>query len=208
MASKERPPGTTRWWHVVLGLVLLVVAAALLFYLARGAVRTFASLQKEVATAIVTGFAAVVVATVSTFFGRFLERRQANERAQQERRIPVYEDFIRGLLQLFGATVAPAQRQEMTEERIFEVLGTFTEKAVVWGSDDVLRAWVEYRYAALAHAADTDEDQEKDQDPDDEHAVLYRMEDLLLAFRSDLGLSNKKLRRGDLLRLWVNDVPE
>lgn len=191
------PTPTTRTWpSVLLGLVSLALLAAGAFFALRAVLRTITSLDTGVATALVTAATTVLVAIVTTFFGRYLERRQAAERAQQERRIPVYEDFIKGLLQLFGATVAPAQRTEMTEDRVMAVLGEFTEKVMVWGSDEVLRAWVDYRYSAMQGPSD-----------DDPQAVLYSLEDLLLAFRKDLGLSNKRLKRADLLKLWVNDLP-
>jgi hypothetical protein len=185
-----------QWPAVVLGIVSLVLLAAGTYFALRTVFRTFTSLESGVATAVVTAATTVLVAVVTTFFGRYLEQRQAAQRAQQERRIPVYEDFIKGMLDVMGATVAPKQRQPMTEDRVLQVLAPFTQKVVVWGSDEVLRAWVDFRYRSMASPSQ-----------DDPEAVIYGLEDLLLAFRKDLGLSNKRLKRGDLLKLWVNDLP-
>jgi len=185
-----------KWPSILLGLVLLAALTAAMFLGLRALFQAFTSLNSGVATALVTAATTVVVAIVTTFFGRYLERRQAAERAQQERRVPVYEDFIKGMLQAMGATVAPSQRKPMTEAQVLQVLGPFTQKVVVWGSDEVLRAWVDFRYRSM-------------QGPpkDNPQATLYDLENLLLAFRKDLGLSNKRLRKGDLLKLWVNDLP-
>jgi len=38
--------------------------------------------------------------------------------------------------------------------------------------------------------------------------LLLPFEDVLRAIRADLGHSNVKLRRGDLLRMFINDLPE
>lgn len=169
---------------------LLLVAA---FFVVRTAVRTFQSLQKEVAAALVTGLAAVVVALVSTFVGRRLERRHALEVAQQQRRIPVYEEFVQGLLQTMGATVPPSKRKPMTEEQVVTVMGAFTEKVLVWGSEEVIRAWGRWKKLAAT------------EDPVQQRLGLDALEDFFLALRKDLGLSNKNLQRGDVLRLWIND---
>jgi hypothetical protein len=63
----------------------------------------------------------------------------------------------------------------------------------------VIRAWVDWRYAAAALG---------DRQQTDAEAIqsMLHLEKLLLTFRHDLGLRNKGLRRGDILRLWVNDL--
>ncbi len=90
-----------------------------------------------------------MVAVLGVLIGKRLERRAAAERAQQEKRVPVYEEFVSGLLRSMGATVHVSHRKEMDEREVVELLGRFTEEILVWGSDDVLKAWVEFRYANI-----------------------------------------------------------
>jgi len=84
----------------------------------------------------------------------------------------------------------------MDEKKIVEIIGSFTEEILVWGSDEVVKTWVEFRYANW----------EEGSDGRASHENLFRLEELFLALRKDLGLKNKKLDKGDLLRLFVNDL--
>lgn len=44
--------------------------------------------------------------------------------------------------------------------------------------------------------------------PADSRAALYVFEELLIAMRRDCGYPDTALGRGDVLSLWVNDLPE
>lgn len=192
----DRSQTKVKWWQSLLLIALVAAGIWIAYLLVRTSVRTFRSLDNEVAAAIITGFTALAVAVAGAAVSRQYERRANADRAQQERRVPVYEGFVQGLLRMMGATVHPSKRKEMDEREVVALLGKFTEEILVWGSDDVLKKWVEFRYKAMEVAASAEAGAEN----------LYRLEDLFLAFRRDLGLSNRKLARGDLLRLFVNDL--
>jgi hypothetical protein len=66
----------------------------------------------------------------------------------------------------------------------------FTSEFVVWGSPEVLRKFAAWRVAA--QASNTSES-------------LLAVDDLLQSFRTDLRNSNKGLKRGDLIRLYLRD---
>jgi hypothetical protein len=79
-----------------------------------------------------------------------------------------------------------------TQEELVRELAAFTEKILIWGSDDVLRAYSRYRADAVAG-----------RDPVE---MIGAQEDLFFAIRKDLGHKNKNLPRGTILRLFVNDL--
>jgi hypothetical protein len=66
---------------------------------------------------------------------------------------------------------------------------------IIWGSDDVLRAWLNVRGANF--------DRESGADP---MAGMRLLEEFIFAVRKDLGLERKNLKEGDLLRLFINDL--
>jgi hypothetical protein len=72
-----------------------------------------------------------------------------------------------------------------------------TEQLIVWGSDDVLKAWGQFKTMAAGR-----------KDQSNPVRALLPFETLLLAVRSGLGHSNTNLKPGDLLRLFVNDMPD
>lgn len=186
-----------KWWHTVLALVLVAVGVVSALWIIRAAVRTFLDLDNAVATAIVTVSGTVLVAVLSVLITRAFERRRDRETAQRQKQSPVYEEFIAGVLDLIGATRPPDARGEATVEEVYEIFSKFTERLVVWGSDDVIKAWVNYRYRLMQQGEDSEQAMEN----------MFLMETLFLQIRRDLGLRNKRLRRGDLLRMWINDLP-
>jgi hypothetical protein len=195
--------GKVAWWQFVLVAVLTVGLVLGVVWFVRGSVSTFTHLPSGTATAIVTGSVTFLVAIVGILVSRFLERRSNREREQQEKRVPVYEEFVSGLLELMGATRASSAEGESEGEAesgtgvqdANAFLARFTERVIIWGSEDVVREWVSFRKANSA----SNSGQENFEN-------LYRLESLLLVMRRDLGLRNKKLERGDLLRLWINDL--
>lgn len=77
-----------------------------------------------------------------------------------------------------------------------EFLRGFTQKLLVWGSDEVLREYVSFQKMATLGA------ETEGMNP---RASLLSLEQLMLAMRKDLGHKNKGLDPGDLLRTFVND---
>lgn len=183
------------WWQVVLSLLLVAGLVAVLVWLVVQAGRGLAGLPQPTSSAIVTASATVLVALASVLVTRYFERRGVREREQQAKRIPVYEEFVTGMLDLIGATRPPEKRGEPTPEETYVVFARFTERLIIWGSDAVIREWVDLRGAFISAESDADNIRN-----------LYRLEELFLVIRRDLGLSDKALQRGDLLRLWINDL--
>lgn len=187
-------------WRRWLGLAIVLVIAAGAVWLALFTIRTFRSLNVEVAAAIVSALAAIAIAVVTTWYGRLLERQAAADRAQQEKRTPAYEKFVHDLLETMELSTHRDERSgEVDTRRAVQSLASFTEQAIVWGSGDVLKAWVEFR--DLGRIGDQVSDTQQ-------HGLrlMAQLETLFLAMRFDLGLDNEGLARGDLLRLFINDL--
>lgn len=84
--------------------------------------------------------------------------------------------------------------------------GFFTEfvtPLLMSGSDDVIKAWVDFQRAwARAHPAG-----QADDDTVDIQSMLA-FETVLRAIRKELGHSNSDLAPGDLLRVYINDLDQ
>ena len=183
-------------WLTAIALVIVLAISLGIVAFVLNVFQAITRMKESTRTPIITAITAIIVTIISVVLTRYFERRADQERAQQEKRIPVYEDFVKEFLSLIGATKPPSQRKsEMSPEEIYTVLGKFTERLIVWGSDEVIRHWAAYRHAM----ASTTEDRRGLQS-------LTLMNDFLLALRKDLGLSNRKLEEFDLLRLWINDL--
>ncbi len=191
VGAEPRPSKTTnlsiRAW--ALGALTIAALLGLVWLLIKG----LTSLQSGVAAAVVTASATVLISVFSLIYSHRREQRRAIEHANREQKIPVYEEFIRVW---FSGTFDAGS---LTPDDWTDFVKTFTPKLVFWASDAVLRSYNDFRRAAM----DIDVDQ-----PQSDPTALFAFEDLLFAIRRDLGHSNDGLERGDLLRLYINDVDD
>lgn len=84
----------------------------------------------------------------------------------------------------------------MPEKEMQEFFIEFTQKLMIWGSDEVVAQWSKYRRVLIKHSEDGQSDSND----------MFELENLLLAIRKDTGHKNKNLKKGDLLGLFVNDI--
>jgi hypothetical protein len=155
----------------------------------------FALLRSELATAVVAASAAALVSLLSVSATKFFERRDTFEREARIKKIPGYEKIISFIFAIVqrGKPGVPA----MPVEEMIRRNTDLTENVIVWGSDTVLRAFGEFRVASLQLGKDQGMPQ-----------LLITLEDLMLAIRKDLGYQNAKIKRGDVLRLFLNDLAQ
>ncbi|GAA0628918.1 hypothetical protein GCM10010174_56280 [Kutzneria viridogrisea] len=185
---------------MAIGLLAILAILGILGYASYAMITVFLGLQKEVAAAILVASGTVISATVTVVAGRLIERRNIADRAQQEKRIPIYEEFVSGLFQMLGIGKPRKDRVEPAESDGARVFGDFTTKAIVWGSDSVLQAWTEVR----DHFNSLNPTEERT--PIENYNGLIKLEKLLLAMRKDLGLPVKKIQEGMLLGTIVDDL--
>jgi hypothetical protein len=151
-------------------------------------------LRSELATAIIAAAATIIVSLLSVMASKFYERRDNVERESRTKKIPVYEQATALIFTIIhqGKPGYPTITSDETLRRYSEL----TQGVIVWGSDGVLKAFGEFRVASL-------QIKEKGVAP-----LLVSIEDLMLAVRKDLGYKNSGLRRGDVLRLFINDLEQ
>ena len=131
---------------------------------------------------------------------RVWERQRAIEEQHRQHKLPIYEEFI--------AFWFRALMHEQTEEdppsdvEMARFLSDFTQRLTLWGSEEVLREYGQFRLFSSLHAAGGEDAS------DGSTELMFKFEQLLLAIRNDLGHSNNDLVRGDLLRLWINDIDD
>jgi len=190
MSPKVRQPIT-----VIVGVLLLAGITYGVFVATRATIRVLASLDSDIAVAIVAAAATALVSVLSIVLGKVYESRAMIQKEHREKKIPVYEDLINFMLRiLMGTNTGDAP----CEKEMLEFMLGFTQRVMVWGSDDVLAAWVKWRRLSINEAA-------MQADP---MKLVFFYEELIFAIRRDLAHKNKGLVRGDILVLFVNDIDQ
>lgn len=173
------------------GLALLALLVWGLYGGTNWLVEAITKAESSVAAAFIAAAVAVVGSVISLAVGKAYETRSAIRNDLRQKKTPVYEDIVHTLL--YDVMFAQILGKETPSERqIMEFFARITEKLTIWGSDDVLRVYGEFK----ANSATVNDPMQS----------IFMLEDLLLAIRKDLGHRNKGVGRKAILRLFVTDI--
>lgn len=173
--------------------VLLVLAGIFfgIWYVLYAIWKAFSGLQKEVVAAVVAATATFLVSFISIVLGKYYEKKLLIEKEMRDKKIPVYNEFIEFLLNLMSNS------RTMSEDEMKDFFKNFTQKILVWGSDEVINHWSKYRRLSI-----------KEAESGINMETMFELENLLFAIRKDTGHKNSKIKKGDLLGLFINDIDD
>ena len=128
--------------------------------------------------------------TISGYFiTKHLDKKQKIEQQIREQKIPIYQEFIK----FFFEMLHRKDGEKMTQNELEKFVRDFNEKAIVWLSDDSLKAYITWR--------------DKANKPDGEPmSSMLEFEKLLFSFRKDIGHKNQDIKKGDILSMFINDI--
>lgn len=180
-------------------ILLLALAAGVLLGISWGArgllALAFEGVDPTVSAAIVAAVATTTVSVITVFVGRYFERRREIEAEIRKSKIPVYTDLVQSLMSVL--TKKPKddgqEESEADPNELARAMYRITPQLITWANDDVLIKWSRWRRKATDLA------------PMDS---MFQLEQLLQAIRKDFGHSDKKVERGDVLGLFVNDIED
>jgi hypothetical protein len=192
--TREQPKSVRPLVKLVSFLVLLGFLAAV-FFVGRWLVAYLRGLNSEVAKTLLPASIAVVGSVTAVAVGKYYEVRAAIWKELRDRKAPVYEQIVTRLFSIFFAEKMGEAKP--TEADFVKFFVSSTEKLIVWGSDEVLVQFSRFRQLAITQEAERDSAK-----------VMFLYEDFLRAIRADLGHKNKGVGRGEILRLFINDVDD
>lgn len=150
------------------------------------------ALNESLQTAMIAAVPIIAVALISLYANKSLETKRAVEQAMRPKKLDLYEDFDRFFMSIF----TPEDVQESpTEKEITEYFVTKNPELLTFASNTVIKKWGKLR----ANLSD-----EKLSNVD----KMLLVEDLLKEIRTDLGHGRRGFKKGDILRIFINDVDE
>lgn len=180
--------------HLWLGVLLLGGVLAGLFLAAKWLIGSLAVLDARLSAGLITASATVVVAVVSILVSKHLEVKTTIRARLREKKEPIYKELIDFI---FDVTFAQKLGKEMpSETQMIAVMTKTTRDLVIWGSPDVVKAFSNFKRISQVYAGT----------PALTTKLMFGVEDLFKAIRKDLGHGDFLLQRGDILRLYINDV--
>ena len=187
------PIAARRITQVTFSLVITGLTLWAAFKLLQLLWSAFSQVNPTVGAGVIAAAATVLVSVISVLVAKRLEFRANVDKEHREKKAPFYEEMVRFIFRIAFAQklgVDPVTEQEMVQK-----MAEFTENLVVWGSDDVIDAWFKFRNRSINSG-------------DSGVAVIFEIENLVLAIRRDLGHQNKGLTKGKILGLFINDIHE
>lgn len=135
----------TRLWQVISPLIALAIVAALIYGFYRfiiEAIRVFGLLDRTVEAAIIAACATIVASVITIVLGNAYASRLHNEKANRDKKIPIYERLIGFTFQMFQGSLIgkPVDESDMAQFML-----DFNAPFTVWASDGVLAAYVKWR---------------------------------------------------------------
>ncbi len=184
MSAKQQNPV-----EIFISLLVVFLLGIGLYLLITAFIDKLNSVGSDLSKAIITGGVTVSVAVFSLVIGKLWEQQVQIQQNLREKKIPVYEKQIEIF---FSAMFAEKYGdKKLTKEEIAKAFNKFTEKLIIWGSAEVIKAWSDFRLHNWENGKPAE--------------GFLKVEYLMKAIRKDLGNSNSNLSDGDIVKLFIND---
>jgi hypothetical protein len=168
-----------------------------------------ASPDKEVFIAVIGASATVLTAVVVLVLTQADSKAKELREAHRSQKIEVYGEFNELIFLIFShVKIAPPSTATQgsaedpinkSQENLQSKSASFSRKLLLWGSPEVMAAWLKFREQAQGASNETSTNTNAGL------KTLLAMDAVLRAMRSDLHLSNSGLKDGDLVKSFLTD---
>ncbi len=180
---------------VLIGLVIFFSIGFGMYFFISSLIDKLASVDSDISKALIGAGVTIFAATLTIVGGKLLEQKIKIKQEVRLKKVPIYEEQMEVIFKILFAS--KKGNKNMKEAEIVKAFTKFTEKLIIWGGSEVIKAWQEFRTHSW-------EDSDKNQGI----KGFMIFEKFVLALRKDLGNENKQLEDGDLLKMFINDFDE
>lgn len=180
----------------ILCIVSLAILRLLIVFIGNGLIgiksflMTFVnSTDVVIVVAMITGTVSLVSVIISSVVSKIVEYKVSVKRYLYDKREEPYKQFIEMIYAIMEDSKKP-EKEKMSESEMVRMISEFSKGLTLWGSNRVVKKWLEYRKSAMS---------------DNRQEILFQMEDIIYEIRKDVGLGNK-LKKGDMLSFFINDI--
>lgn len=198
MSDSQKRTNVANWEDLLKSLVallfLIAVAAGLIAifinFIGPGIVSFFSGFS-TLDTGVIVALIAGAVSIITLVGGGVLNNRMKRKEYLYKHREKPYMQLISMFYDFQSQT---KKGQTVSQEELLDIFTEFNKEITLWGSSKAIRKWGEWRVSSSRGNLSSNE-------------LLFGMEDVLIQLRKDMGLK-RGIKRGDLLRLTVNDIDD
>lgn len=189
--------------NVILGIIIIGITASIVVYLI-GILFNYISnllvrlsqvasrLDAVVYVALISGTLSIIGIVINSIISKIIERRQNIKRYLYSKKEEPYSEFIEMVYRIQEKTKA---EEEYSEKEMLQDLNSFSKKLTLWGSNKVIRKWLDFRSKSINQQINP-------------AGNLFMLEEIIFEIRKDMGQSKRGLKKGDILKFFVNDISE
>jgi hypothetical protein len=176
----------------ILGIAIWVIYNAVIFILIG-----ISSIRTELATGILAASGIIIASLITTIIGKYIEKNYETELQHRANKIAMYNEFLKLLFEIYEDIRLKSENpsQKLSKESLVPAMSKFTKNLIVWGSPGVIKSYSDFRKLSQIQLKGKSSNT----------SILWSIEKLLFEIRKDIGNSNRNLKKGDLLSLFVND---
>ena len=178
-------------WNTFFAFIILILLGIGAFFLIKlfgkslvKFIQFLIELSSKLDAVIIVALITAIVTIISGVISKVIDYKQKrNEYLSQKREEP-YAEFINVYYKMQEKIT---KGDVYSQEEMFDDIQKFQKKLMLWGSNRVIRSWIDFRANANSN----------------ETRTLFYMENILYAIRKDMGYKN--LGKGKLLSMSIND---
>ena len=149
------------------------------------------STDKVIIVAMITRSVSIVGVVISSIVAKVVDYRFNVKKYLYDKREKPYTQFIEMIYTMMEDS-KKHQNEKLSEEEVVKMINELSKGLTLWGSNRVVKKWLKYRKSSL--------------DGNNKN-MLIELEDIIYEIRRDVGLG-RRLKRGDMLSFFINDVEE
>lgn len=176
----------------VLVAFFVVASSAIIYFVSASIAALFSTLSTidvAIVVALITGCVSIVTVIGGGIANNYLAYRQRNSEYLREHRAQAYEKLIEIVYKML---MKSKKKEQYGADEMLSDMNDFNQSLTLWGSSKAIRLWDEWRLATVGKQPSASE-------------LLFAMEKVLIQLRRDMG-QGRGLKKGDLLKLFINDV--
>ena len=182
-----------KYLKILFALVFVLSFVYGLYFCAVKFWAVFKSIDPTLAAGMLAASATVFVSVLTVMLSKKQEHKVEIESQLRQKKVPIYEKIIEFIFLITFAE--KLGKKQPTDKEMIKFFADTTRDLVVWGSKDMVKAFGDFREELMSAP-----------EGGDTTKVLATVEDLLFSIRKDLGHKVMGTKRGDILRLYINDV--
>lgn len=146
---------------------------------------SLSSLDSAIIVALITGAVSALSILGNTVVNAVMKKREYL-------RVHREDPYMRLISLVYDFQAAASKGESLADDELAEILTQFNKELTLWGSSKAIRAWGNWRKESSAGSGGP-------------FQTLFEMERVMVQLRKDMGM-RRGIRKGDLLRLMVNDI--